>query len=235
MKGTLLNATLVALGALVGLAGGGMIPAGFKDVVVVGIGLCNVLFAVKMFLEGDDILLTVAAVALGGLLGTALGLTAGLHAFAETVRSALGGGGRFNEALITTSVLYCVGPMTVLGCIRDGLEGDIELLKLKSVLDGATAVFFAAALGPGVLVTAAVVLVFQGALTLAARPLEPLTRVPGVVKEMGSVGGVLMLAIGLGLAGVKAFPSEVFLPALVLAPVFVVVKAKVSSLRPAAP
>ncbi|MES1228325.1 MAG: DUF554 family protein, partial [Armatimonadota bacterium] len=137
-----------------------------------------------------------------------------------------GGGGHFTEALITTSVLYCVGPMTILGCLKDGLEGDIELLKLKSMLDGLTAVFIAASLGSGVLVTALVVLVFQGALTLLARPLQPIAKDPAMVDEMSAVGGVLLLSIGLGLAGVKSFQTEAFLPGLVLAPAIVWAKAR---------
>ena len=229
MRGTLLNALLVALGACLGLLLGKSLPAGLKEVVIVGIGLCVMLVAVKMFLKGTDVIITVAAVALGGLVGALLGFHQGLEMFAETVRRTLGGGGRFNEALITTSVLYCVGPMTILGCLKDGLERDIELLQLKSVLDGITAVFFAAALGPGVLVTALVVLVVQGALTLAAKPLQPVTQIPGVMEEMSAVGGILMLAIGLGLAGVKSFQTELFLPALVFAPLFVWIKVKLGS------
>jgi uncharacterized membrane protein YqgA involved in biofilm formation len=207
-----------------------VIPPSLQQVVIVTLGFCNILFAVRLFWKGADILVTVLAVAAGAVLGTVLGLSQGLAAFAEWAHHITGGGGRFTEAVVTTFVLYCVGPMTLLGCIKDGLEGDIELLKLKSTMDGLTAIFFAAALGPGVLVTAGVILVFQGALTLLARPLEPLTRIPNLMDEATAVGGVIILSIGLGLAGIKRFPSEVMLPSLVLAPLFVWGKSKFSRL-----
>lgn len=226
MRGTLLNAAAVALGGMAGLALGGLIPSNLQQTVIVTLGFCNMLFAVRLFFKGADILVTVVAVAAGAVMGTLIGVSQGLDAFAAWAHAVTGGGGRFTEAVVTTCVLYCVGPMTLLGCIKDGLEGDIELLKLKSTMDGLTAIFFAAALGPGVLVTAAVILVFQGLLTLLARPLEPLTRIPNLMDEATAVGGVIILSIGLGLAGIKKFPSEVMLPSLVLAPLFVWLKTK---------
>jgi uncharacterized protein len=128
---------------------------------------------------------------------------------------------RFNEGLITTSILFCVGPMTLLGCIKDGLEGDTELLKLKSTLDGFGAFFFAAALGVGVLVTALVVLVFQGALTLAAKPLRFLAEDQEYVAEATAAGGIMMMATGLGLVEIRDLPVANYLPALALAPLLV--------------
>lgn len=235
MRGTLLNAAAVAGGALLGLALGGVIPASLQQVVVVTLGFCNILFAVRLFWKGADILVTVVAVAAGAVLGTVLGVSQGLESFATWAHAATGGGGRFTEAVVTTCVLYCVGPMTLLGCIKDGLEGDIELLKLKSTMDGLTAIFFAAALGPGVLVTAGVILVVQGGITLLARPLEPLTRIPNLMDEATAVGGVIILSIGLGLAGIKKFPSEVMLPSLILAPAFVWAKWKFAPPSPSQP
>ena len=227
MKGTLLNAVLIALGALIGLSAGRFFSPEIKQLVIPVLGLCNVLFAVKMFFKGDDILITVGAVVIGGIVGSLLKLDVGLDMFAEWARTMVGGSGRFNEGLITTSVLYCVGPVTLMGCMNDGLTGDLELLKLKSVLDGTSAVFFAAALGSGVLVTAGVVLLFQGALTLGARFMAPLAKVPGAVDEMSAVGGVMLLAIGLGLADIKHFPVAVLLPALAIAPLAVMIKRKI--------
>ena len=130
----------------------------------------------------------------------------------------LGGTGRFTEAIVATSILFCVGPMTLLGCIQDGLEGKSDLLALKSTMDGIAAVFFAAAMGPGVLVTAVVVLVFQGAITLAAGRLRKFAENASAVAEMSAAGGAILLATGFGLLGIKTLPTANFLPALVLAP-----------------
>jgi uncharacterized protein len=142
-----------------------------------------------------------------------------VNSFAEWVRQILGGDqGTFSVGLVTTSVLYCVGPMTLLGCLQDGLEGKSELLRLKATLDGISAIFFAAAFGYGVLLTAFVILVFQGALTLLARPLRPYLSDEAMIAEVSGTGGVLIMAIATGIAGIKSFPVADYLPALLLAP-----------------
>ncbi|HVL40394.1 MAG TPA: DUF554 family protein [Fimbriimonadaceae bacterium] len=152
-----------------------------------------------------------------------LGLSAGLQHFAEWARTTFGAdSGDFNKGLITTSILFCVGPMTILGCLQDGLQGKIELLALKSTMDGFGAIFFAAALGEGVLVAALVVLVFQGALTLLARPLRSLASDDELLAEMSGAGGAMLLGTGLGLLEIKRVPVELYLPALAIAPAFAV-------------
>lgn len=227
MRGTLLNTATVAGGALLGLTIGKAIPATYQEVALHGLGLVTFGIGVKLFLQSKNIVAIAGAVAIGGLIGLALGFQAGLDGFAEWMRLHLGGEkGTFNEALITTSVLYCVGPMTLLGCLQDGLEGKIELLAIKSTMDGISAIFFAAALGPGVLATAAVVLVFQGALTLSAKPLKGFAKDMELVDEAGAAGGILMMAIALGLLELKKLGVASYLPALVLAPLFVMLARK---------
>ncbi|MCE9559275.1 MAG: DUF554 domain-containing protein, partial [Armatimonadetes bacterium] len=122
------------------------------------------------------------------------------------------------QVLITTSILFCVGPMTILGCLQDRLEGKIEILAMKSLLDGVASIFFAAVSGPAVLVTALVVLVVQGVLTMLATPLKAIAT-EEVVNEAAATGGVLLLAIGFGLAKIAKIPAETYLPALLISPV----------------
>lgn len=220
MRGTLLNVATVAVGALLGLAIGRGLPQAPTETAQAGLGLVTIVLGLKMALGARSVLVVAAAVAIGGLLGTAMGVSAALEAFSEWARRLLGGGGTFNEAFITTSVLFCVGPMTLLGCLQDGLEGKIELLTVKALMDGICAVLFAATLGPGVLLTAVVVLVVQGALTLAARSLRKLAQDEALLADAGGAGGPILVAIGLGLAGVASLRSADFLPALVLAPLF---------------
>ena len=171
MRGTLLNTATVAVGACVGWALGARVPDAAMQVALSALGLVTVGIGVKMFLESKNVLVLAFALSVGGVIGLLIGVQTGLESFAEWARVSLGplASGRFTEAVVTTSILFCIGPMTLLGCLQDGLEGKIELLAIKSTLDGIGAVFFAAALGPGVLLTALIVLVFQGALTLAAR------------------------------------------------------------------
>jgi uncharacterized protein len=218
MRGTLLNTATVTAGALLGLAVGRFVPIGYEPIVISGLGLVTLGLGAKLFLGSKNVLVVAAAVALGGALGHALGLHAGVESLAAWAQATFGGTGRFSEAIITTFVLFCIGPMTLLGCLQDGLERRIELLAVKSTLDGFGAFFFAATLGPGVLVTAALLFLWQGSLTLLARPLRPLAENPALIDELSGAGGAIMLAIGLGLLRVADLPTADYLPALALAP-----------------
>ncbi len=231
MRGTLLNTATVAIGAVAGMEASKLVPVSYKGVALDALGLVTCLIGVRMFFQSKNAAITVAAVVIGGIIGAAIGIPAALDNFAEWARHALGAGGSFNEALITSSVLFCVGPMTLLGCLQDGLEGKIELLSIKSTLDAFGAFFLAATLGVGVLVTAVVVLVFQGALTLAAKKLKNIAKDEDLILEASATGGVLLAGIGLGLLNLKHIRTETYLPAIVLAPLFSYLARKVSLRR----
>ncbi|MCW5936678.1 MAG: DUF554 domain-containing protein [Fimbriimonadaceae bacterium] len=223
--GTLLNTGTVLAGSTLGLALGSWLPAEIQTVALAGIGLVVVGIGIKMFLATNNVLIVAGAVALGGVIGKLMGIDVGLATVADRARALTGGSDRaFNDGLVTASVLFCVGPMTLIGCVQDGLEGDSELLRLKSLLDFIASLFLAAvspAFGAGVLASAAVVLLVQGGLTLGARPLAPIAANKAVMDEGTAAGGAVTLAIGLSLLGVepvRSLPKEVYLPALVLAP-----------------
>jgi uncharacterized membrane protein YqgA involved in biofilm formation len=219
MRGTFLNTATVALGGAIGFFVGKHVPPSYNDVALHGIGLVTCGFGIKMFLKSHNALVAAISVAVGGIIGLALGIDAGIGQLSEWARHQVGGdAGHFNEGLITTFVLFCVGPMTLLGCIKDGLEGDIEILALKSTMDGISAFFFAAAMGAGVLVTALLLLLFQGALTLLARPLKPLVQNEWLIDELTASGGAILFGIALGLLGLANLHTANYLPALVLAP-----------------
>jgi uncharacterized protein len=225
-RGTLLNTLTVVTGATIGLMVGRLLPTGLQTVAMSGIGLVTTGIAVKMFLETKNVLVVAASVVVGGIIGKVVGIDLALGAAAEWTRSLTGSSSSgFNDGLITATVLFCVGPVTLMGCLQDGLERKTELLGLKSLLDGVSSVFLAAAsfsFGQGVLASAAFVLVIQGSLTAIARPIQSVAKNPNLVAEATAAGGSMMLAIGLGLLNVpvvKDIPKEVFLPALVIAPV----------------
>ena len=191
-----------------------------------GIGLVTFAIGIKMFLDSRNVLIVIASIVIGGVIGLALGIHAGVEAFSRWAQEYFGAGGSstFAEAVLTTSVLFCVGPLTLLGCMQDALEGKIELLAVKSLMDGFGAIIFAAALGPGVLVTAGVVLIFQGLLTLLASPLRRVLHDDKTIAEATAVGGVMMMMIGLNLLQVKlgrfgdlAIPTSNYLPGLLVA------------------
>ena len=127
---------------------------------------------------------------------------------------------RFSRAFLTASLVFCVGPMTILGSIQDGLTGDYTLLAVKAALDGFAGLAFASSLGPGVIFAALTVLIYQGALTLGAGWASVLLTDP-MIAEMTATGGVLMLALGLGLLEIKQIRAGNLLPAVVVAPIIV--------------
>ncbi len=170
-------------------------------------------------------LVLMAAILAGGLVGHAAALQRRLDRLGEALeaRVSLGRAGarasRVSEGFVTASLVFCVGPMTVLGSIQDGLSGDFKLLAMKSMLDFFASIGFAAGLGWGVMASAATVLVVQGGLSLGAGLLAGLFA-PELVREMTAAGGMLILGIGLLLLDLKRLPVADFLPALVLAPLF---------------
>jgi len=236
MRGTLLNTATVAVGAAVGLLVGRAIPDAYKQVALQGLGLVTVGLGIGMFLKGRNPLIAALAVAGGGVLGLALGIHYGIESIAEWARVRFNeeSGGTFAQGLVTSFVLFCVGPMTLLGCLQDALERKIDLLSVKSTMDGVAAVFLAAASGAGVLVTALLVLLFQGTLTLLARYLRPLAQDEETLAETSGTGGALLLGTGIGLIGLKDLQTANYLPAVFIAPLLVVLFRRLSR-RPAVP
>ncbi len=131
----------------------------------------------------------------------------------------------FIRGFLTASLVFCVGPMTILGSIQDGLTGDYNLLSIKSVLDGFAALAFASSLGAGVLFSVLVILFFQGGISLLAAQLNTVVT-PAMMSELTAVGGVLLLGIAISsLLELKPIRVANFLPALIIAPVIVVILA----------
>jgi uncharacterized membrane protein YqgA involved in biofilm formation len=223
LRGTLINAGLVAVGAILGWLCRGFLPQSMKEIVMSGLGLVTLGMGIKLFLQGKKMLVTAGAVAFGGIVGTLIGIDNGFRWIGDWAQSNMpGSSGSFSIWLVTVSLIYCVGPLTILGCLEDGIEGNYQLLALKGLLDGIGAIFFAAIGDPlGVFCSAIVILILQGSLTLMARPLQWLAKDSEMMDEISAVGGPLLLAIGFGLLSIKAIPVANFLPALIFAPCMV--------------
>jgi uncharacterized membrane protein YqgA involved in biofilm formation len=230
MKGTILNTTTVVAGSIVGLLIGKLISPEAKHIAMDGLAIVTMGIGIKMFFGSKNVLIAAFSIAFGGILGLLFHIQYGIDHLAEWVKTSVGGGGTFTEGLVSSFVLFCVGPLTLLGCIQDGLEGKSELLSLKSTMDGVCAIFLAATLGIGVLFSAAFMLVFQMAITFAARPLSFLRTDPDLLAELEGVGGPIMVAIGLSVLEIKKFPTANYLPALVLAPLLVLLSRRLAVL-----
>ncbi|QYK52751.1 MAG: DUF554 domain-containing protein [Fimbriimonadaceae bacterium] len=219
--GTILNTFAVLIGSAIGLATGSALPSSVRDVAVYGIGLIVIGIGIQMFLKTKNALIVIAAICIGGAIGAVIGLDSGIEALSEWARSTVGGDGDFNQGFITASVLFCIGPITLMGCLQDALERKTDLLNIKSMLDGVSSIFLAGAFGFGVLLSAFFVLIFQGILTMLARPLQKFARDEALMLEATATGGVLMMCTGLSIAQIRDFSTVLFLPALFVAPVIV--------------
>lgn len=222
MTGTLINVGTVLFGGCLGSWLGDRLSQRLRTAVMQGIGLVVLAIGMSMALKTANVLFMLGGVLIGGLLGTWWDLQARLDQLGHwlkdrTAKHPFLGRGDFVRGFVTATLVFCVGPMTVLGSIQEGISGDTSLLIVKSVLDGFTAMAFAAAMGMGVTFAALSVLVIQGLLTLGGKWFD-LILTPPLVTELTATGGVLVLGIGLLLLEIKSFRMANFLPALAVSP-----------------
>lgn len=223
MTGTLINVGAILAGTAIGLALGHRLPGPMQERVMLGLGLVTLVLGIDNALEwrGTSPLIVFGAVLLGGLLGEAIGIERRLAQLGDAIQARVSRGGhsRVSEGFVTASLLFCIGPLTVVGSIQDGLTGDYRTLASKAMLDGFASIAFGAALGWGVALAAVTVLVVQGGLTVAAGLFENvLGEGSEALAALVSAGGVLIIGISLKLLGVKDVKVGNYLPALVLAP-----------------
>ena len=217
MRGTIINAVAILAGSGIGLAAGSRLPERGQRIITTGLGLCTLLIGVQMALKVQNVLVVIASMVLGGLAGELLDIEGALERVGEWLKSwARSGTGSFVTGYVTASLVFCVGPMTIVGSIQEGISGNADLLYAKSLLDGAASVAFASSLGIGVSFAALTVLVLQGTLTLLGAKLAFLLR-PEVLNELTATGGLLIIAIGFLLLDVKRLPVANLLPALLAA------------------
>jgi uncharacterized membrane protein YqgA involved in biofilm formation len=221
--GTAINVLAVLAGGSIGTLAGTRLPEGMRSTAMQAIGIVTLLVGVSHFLKVDDVLVPLVSVILGLVVGELLDVDALLRRLGDYLEE------RFSKdespvsrAFVTTSLLFCVGPLTVIGSLQDGLNGDYSLLALKSALDFIAALAFASVLGWGVLLSAGTVFVVQGSLTLGAGFLNALITGP-MISSTTATGGILIFGLGLGLLGLKEVRVANMLPALFVAPLLVAV------------
>lgn len=217
MIGVFTNTLLVFLGSLVGLLLKRGIPENIKKIVLIGLGLFTCILGIKMGLEMERPLITVLSLVVGGALGETLRIEAFLEEIGTKLKRLVKtqDEASFAQGFVTASLLFCVGPMTILGCLQAGLENNPELLFVKSLMDGVSSIILCSTLGIGVMFSAVAVLIIQGSLTLLAQQLHFLTDAI-YLSDFTSVGGIIIFAIGIKLLGIKQIKVGNFLPALII-------------------
>lgn len=227
--GTLINMGAVAAGTSAGVMLGNRLPPRARETVMDGLGLLTSVLGITLALETQNFLIVMGAVLLGGLTGEALGIERRLQWLGDFFQSRLrSSSSTFSEGFVTASLVFCVGPMAILGSIEDGLRSSVHILAVKSVLDGFAALAFAASLGWGVGLSILSLLLYQGGITLGAGMVETALTDP-MITELTATGGILILAIGLRLLNVRQVRVANLLPGLLYAPLLVALVAAVNS------
>jgi uncharacterized protein len=237
--GTALNVATVLVGSSIGVLLGHRLPERTRSVVTDGLGLVTLLVAAlsasaivdpalaRAVGSSAPVLIVLGAVLIGGIIGSLLRIEERLDGIGDAIRRRLpmaeggkSGHDRFVEGFVTASLVFCVGPLTVLGSLDDGLGRGIDKLALKATLDGFASIAFAASLGWGVAASALAIIVVQGSLTALA------AVVGGLLPEahllaVTATGGLLLVGVSLRLLKIKQVPVGDLLPALIVAPLLV--------------
>lgn len=227
MTGTVINVITVVIGSILGLLFGAKLPERLRETVLSAIGLFTMVLGIQMFLETNNALIVLAALLLGAMLGEWLRIEDNLEKLGSYLRMRFAPSlinqdlSRFVEGFLAASILFCVGPMTILGSIQDGLTGNYSLLATKAVMDGFSALAFASTMGVGVAFSALVILIFQGSLSLLASQIQSVVTA-AMISEMSAAGGVILVGIAISnILNIRKVRSGNFLPALILAPLIV--------------
>jgi uncharacterized protein len=235
MTGTFINIATILIGGSLGLLLGARLPERLRHTVVAGLGLFTLAYGFSMFLKTENPLIVLGSLLVGAMLGEWWQIETGLQNLGAWLeRNVMKGGeesqARFIRGFLVASLVFCVGPMAILGSIQDGLSGDYNLLAVKSVLDGFASLAFASTLGVGVLFSVVPTLLYQGGIALLAAQADAFFTT-GMMNEMSAVGGVILLAIAISsLLEIRPIRSGNFLPALIIAPVVTALLALIGQL-----
>ena len=221
MFGVIVNVITVLAGAGIGLLFKKGIPERVSQAAMTGLGACTLYIGISGSLCGENVLILIASIVLGAISGTLLNIDGAINTLAQRVEARFKKEGKevsLAEGLISATLLFCVGSMTVTGSIQAGLTGDHSVLITKAMLDLVSAMMLASSLGAGVLLSAVSVLVIQGSLVLLAGLIAPFMTA-GAINEMTCAGSLLIIMIGTNLMGITKIKVADYLPAILFAPI----------------
>ena len=230
MLGTVVNTIAIIVGSLLGLVFRGGIPKKYNITVMQGISLAVILIGLKMALKTDGILLVIFSLVLGSLIGEYIKIEDRLENLGKLLENKFSRPeSEIAKGFVVTSLIYCVGSMAIVGALESGLSGNHQTLFAKSALDGIASIIFASTLGLGVLFSSLSVFVYQGLITITATMIKVFLT-PEVIGQMSSVGGLLIVAIGINLLEIKKIHVGNMLPAVFMPLVYFILKQVVITL-----
>lgn len=222
LVGTLVNTASVIAGSLIGLLLGDILPERLRDTVMKGLGLCTLFVGISGTLGSSNALIAIISVAIGAVIGELCDLDGHLNRFAEGLENKFRKGRKregpsLAEGFVTASLVFCVGAMTIVGALNDGLTGNHEMLFTKATLDFVSSIVFASSLGLGVMLSAAAIFTIEGGIACLASLVAPiLQQNASTVPEMTVVGSILIMGISLNLLGITKLKVMNYVPAIFL-------------------
>lgn len=221
MFGVIVNVITVILGSCIGLLLKKGIPERVSSAAMTGLGACTLYIGISGSLCGENVLIVIASVVAGVIAGTLLNIDGTINRLAQKVEARFKKEGQkvsVAEGIVSATLLFCVGSMTVTGSIQAGLTGDNSVLITKATLDFVSSMMLASSLGIGVLLSSVAVFIIQGGLVLLAELVEPFMST-GAINEMTCVGSILIIMIGTNLMGITKIKVADYLPAILFAPI----------------
>lgn len=217
MIGTLVNAGAIIIGSLVGLIVHSKINEKYKKIIFQSIGLFTIFLGVGMALKSDNYLLMIFSLVVGSVIGQLIDIEFFITKIGDKLKKKINSkNSKFSEGLVTSFLMFCMGSMTILGAFDEGLSGNTDLLFAKSVLDGISSIILSASLGIGVLFYVIPLILYQGGLTLFAVSLQNYLSEP-IINQMSSVGGILLIGLGISILDIKKINVLNMTPALLIA------------------
>lgn len=214
MLGTIINSISIVVGGIIGVIIKKGIKEAYKITIMDGIGLSVTIIGVMGAIKTENIILVIGSIVLGGILGEFIGIEKKLDNLGNALQKKLGAkDSNFSKGFVTASLIFCVGAMAIVGSLEAGIQGNYNTLFAKSIIDGITSIIFASTLGIGVAFSSIAVFLYQGTITLLANSVKGLLT-PGVIVEMSAVGGILIMAIGINILGLKKIKVGNLLPAV---------------------
>lgn len=220
MLGTIVNVAAVIAGSSIGLLLKTRLPGKITAIVFQGIGLVTLFFGVAMALRSQNWVILILSVVSGAIVGQVLNLDERMNRAGEKLKKSLKiTNKRFTEGMVTAFLLFCMGSLTVLGALEEGMNQNPELLLAKSVMDGFSSIALSAAMGIGVMFSVIPLLIYQGGITLFAGSLQNVLSEP-LIMEITAAGGIILLGMGINILEIKKIQVLNLLPALLMAIVF---------------
>lgn len=212
MLGTFVNAGAIIIGALIGIILRTGIAPRFRDTIMQGLGMAVALIGMRMALKTNNELIIIFSLVIGGFIGEAINIDLILQKAGQKLESLFKAGeSEFVKAYVSTTLIYCVGAMSIMGSLESGLTGKHTILYAKAAIDGFSAIIFASTMGVGVFFSALSVIVYQGIITLLAGSIKVFMTEP-VLNELTAAGGLLIMAIAANVLGIKEFKVANLLP-----------------------